>query len=74
MALFGRKRKWRGDDWRRNSTWDNYPRSYGEYRIHMLRWMLREFLIRIVAFTIVSAIVLALVKFHFWEGRFSSSF
>jgi hypothetical protein len=36
--------------------------------------MLKDFLIRLVAFTILMALGLAWVKFHFLDGMFSSSF
>jgi len=74
MALFGRKRRWQEDNWRRNRNWDRYPRSQGNYRKHSFRWMLRDFLIRIVAFTFLAALGLAWVKFHFLGGMFRGSF
>jgi hypothetical protein len=74
MAQYGRNRKWRGDYYRRNRNWDRYPRSYGKYQKHSFRWMLRDFLIRLVAFTIVAALGLAWVKFHFLGGMFQASF
>jgi len=36
--------------------------------------MLKDFLIRLVAFTILCALGLAWVKFHFLDGQFPSSF
>jgi hypothetical protein len=36
--------------------------------------MLKDFLIRLVAFTILCALGLAWVKFHFLDGKFLSSF
>jgi hypothetical protein len=36
--------------------------------------MLKDFLIRLVAFTILCALGLAWVRFHFLDGRFPSSF
>jgi hypothetical protein len=74
MALFGRNRKWRGGYNRRNSNWDRYPRSYGKYRKHSIRWMLLDFSIRLLAFTLLCALGLAWVKFHFLDGMFPSSF
>ena len=66
---------------------DRYPRPYRRprnpsggrfsdkgYRKRSLRWVLRDFLIRLVAFTILCALGLAWVKFHFLEGMFPSSF
>ena len=74
MALFGRKRKWREDYWRRNSNWDAYPRSYWRYRRYSFLWMLLDFSIRLLAFTILCVLGLAWVKFHFLDGMFSYSF
>ena len=74
MALFGRNRRWQADYPRRNRNWDRYPRSQGNYQKHSFRWMLRDFLIRLVAFTILAVLGLAWVKFHFLGGMFRGSF
>jgi hypothetical protein len=71
----------------RNPYWDRYPRPYrrrrnpywGRYsykrnRKRSFPWVLRDFLIRLVAFTILCALGLAWVKFHFLDGMFPSSF
>ena len=71
----------------RNPNWDRYPRpdrrqrnpywgrySYNRYRKRSLPWVLRDILIRLVAFTILCALGLAWVKFHFLNGMFPSSF
>ena len=43
------------------------------YRKHSVRGMLMDFLIRLVAFTILSALGLAWVKFHFLGGMLQLS-
>ncbi len=75
MALFWRRRRWSRNDWRgRNRNWDRSPDSYMRYRKPSFRGMLKDFLIRLVAFTILCALGLAWVKFHFLDGQFPSSF
>jgi hypothetical protein len=75
MGLFRRKRRWVEDDRRwRNRNWNRSPDSYMKYRKPSFRGMLKDFLIRLVAFTILCALGLAWVKFHFLDGRFPSSF
>lgn len=74
MAQFGRKRRWPEDYSRRNRNWDRYPRYQGKYQKHSFRWMLRDFLIRLAAFTLLAALGLAWVKFHFLGGMFRASF
>jgi hypothetical protein len=36
--------------------------------------MLKDFLIRLVAFTVLSILALAWLKYHYLEGRFSFTF
>jgi hypothetical protein len=75
MGLFRRKRRWVKDERRwRNRNWDRSPDSYMRYRKHSFRRMLMDFLIRLVAFSILSALALAWVKFHFLDGTFRPSF
>lgn len=75
MALFWREKRRRRNDWQgRNRNWDRSPDSFARYRKPSFRGMLKDFLIRLVAFTILSALGLAWVKFHFLNGRFPSSF
>ena len=68
MALFWRKRRWRDERWERNRNWDRSPDSYMRYRKPSLRGAFRDFLIRLVAFTVLCALGLAWVKFHFLDG------
>jgi hypothetical protein len=44
------------------------------YRKPTFRGMLRDFLIRLVAFTVLAALGLAWVKYHFLRGMFRPSF
>ena len=85
MAQYWRKRRWRQDDWRRsywrrnhwrgrNRNWYRSPASFRRYRKPSLWGMLKDFLIRLVAFTILCALGLAWVRFHFLNGCFPSSF
>lgn len=78
MGLFQtdrRNRGWRGDNRRwRNRNWDRSSDSFTRYRKPSFRGMLRDFLIRLVAFIILSALGLAWVKYHFLGGMFRSSF
>lgn len=53
----------------RNQRWD----SGWKPRKHSFRWMLTDFLIRLVAFSIASFIALAWLKFHYMDGMFSFS-
>ena len=68
MALFWRKRRWRDERWGRNRNWDRSSDSFMRYRKPTFKGMLRDFLIRLVAFTLLCALVLAWVKFHFLDG------
>jgi hypothetical protein len=60
-------RGWRTDSW----TWREYRR---EPQRRSFRWMLRDFLIRVVAFTVLSALALAWLKYHFMDGTFTFDF
>jgi hypothetical protein len=63
-----RRQYWSGrENWRwRDRRW-YYPRSS---RKQTFRCMLRDLLIRLVAFVILSALALAWLKFHFLDGQF----
>ena len=74
MSWFRRNRGWQGDYYRRNPNWDRSPDSFTRYRKPTFRGMLRDFLIRVVAFTVLAALGLAWVKFHFLGGMFRPSF
>lgn len=78
MGLFRtdrRNRGWRGDDRRwRNRNWDRSPDSFTRYRKPSFRGMLRDFLIRLVAFIVLCALGLAWVKFYFLGEMFRPSF
>lgn len=67
----GRKRTWQSDWSRerapRNRNWE----TRWDSRRHSFRWMLRDFLIRLVAFTVLCVIALAWLKFHYLEGMYS---
>jgi hypothetical protein len=57
---------------RRNPSWGRF--SDKGYRKRSLSWVLRDFLIRLVAFTVLAVLGLAWVKFHFLNGMFRASF
>lgn len=68
MGWFG-NRQWRSDDgyWRnrRGEPWRK-PRSF--------KWVLRDFLFRVAAFTALCAMALGWLKYHFLDGRISFPF
>ena len=65
MALWNGKRNWRWDDRRwRGPRWNRYPGYSANYYQHPLKWMLREFITRLVVFTILCALGLAWVKLY----------
>lgn len=74
MGWFRRNRGWQGDYYRRNRNWDRSPDSYTRYRKPTFRGMLRDFLLRLAAFTVLAVLGLAWVKFHFLGGMFPARF
>ncbi len=75
--------RWRNPSWdryrrpyqrRRNRYRDRYPWSHKRNRKRSLPWVLGDCLIRLVTFTVLCALGLAWVKFHFLNGMFPSSF
>ena len=77
MALFGksdrRNRGWGGSYYgRRNRNWEPHWETSWKPRKRSFRAMLVDFLIRLVAFTVLCVLGLAWVKYHFLGGQFRS--
>ena len=77
MALFGRtdrrNRNWGENKYRRrNRNWEPYWETRWKPRKRSFREMFVDFLIRLVAFTVLCVLGLAWVKYHFLGGQFRS--
>lgn len=75
MAPHGkRKRNW-GNPYggRRNRNWDSHWETRWKPRRRSAREFFVDFAVRVVAFTLLCALGLAWVKFHFLGGMFRPS-